>query len=174
MCAEEAAVLVRMDIKTIVVANGPVPSLVVLSPRKQVEGDAIELPIRIGLVEAAAISTAADGPQERPKTHDLLLKTINRLGGKLVGVAIVDVLDTTFYANLMLEDASGNHLDIDCRPSDALALAVRQGVPIWAEEKVLDTATMPDFARVEHDEREQELERFHDFVEDLNADDFKD
>lgn len=166
--------LVRMDIKTIVVAGGPMPSLVVLTPRQRRDGDAVELPIRIGLVEAAAISTAADGPQERPKTHDLLLRTITRLGGKLVGVAIVDVLDTTFYANLMLEDASGARLDIDGRPSDALALAVRQGVPIWAEEKVLAAATLPDFARVERDERRQELERFHDFVEDLNADDFKD
>ena len=166
--------LVRMDIKTIVVAGGPIPSLVVLTPRLLAGNAAVDLPIRIGVVEAAAISTAADGHQERPKTHDLLLKTITRLGGKLTGVAIVDVLDTTFYANLMLEDAGGRRIDIDCRPSDALALAVRQGVPIWAEEKVLDAATMPDFAQVERDERQQELARFHDFVEDLNADDFKD
>lgn len=166
--------LVRMDIKTIVVAGGPIPSLVVLTPRQRAGNAAVDLPIRIGVVEAAAISTAADGHQERPKTHDLLLKTITRLDGKLTGVAIVDVLDTTFYANLMLEDAGGRRIDIDCRPSDALALAVRQGVPIWAEEKVLDAATMPDFAQVERDERQQELARFHDFVEDLNADDFKD
>ncbi len=166
--------LVRMDIKTIVVAGGPIPSLVVLTPRQRAGNAAVDLPIRIGVVEAAAISTAADGHQERPKTHDLLLKTITRLGGKLTGVAIVDALDTTFYANLMLEDAGGRRIDIDCRPSDALALAVRQGVPIWAEEKVLDAATMPDFAQVERDERQQELARFHDFVEDLNADDFKD
>ena len=97
---------------------------------------------------------------------------MNRLGAKLVGVAIVDVRDTTFYANLMLEDVSGRRIDVDCRPSDALALAVRAGVPVWAEDKVLAAATMPDFAGVERDERKQELERFHDFVEDLNADDF--
>ncbi len=166
--------LVRMDIKTIVVAGGPVPSLVTLMPRQHKDGEAVELPIRIGVIEATAISSAANGHQDRPKTHDLLLNTVERLGARFVGVAIVDVRDTTFYANLMLEDAVGHRLDVDCRPSDALALAVRAGVPVWADDKVLAAATMPDFAGVERDERKQELERFHDFVEDLNADDFHD
>lgn len=166
------AVLVRMDIKSVIVAGGPIPSLVTLAPRHQADGIERELPIRIGVVEAAAISTGVDGTQERPKTHDLLLTTIRRLGATLTGVAIVDVRGTTFYANLLLEDTQGVSLTIDCRPSDAIALAVRAGVPVFAEDHVLECAVMPDFAAVEREEKDREIAEFHDFVETLSADDF--
>ncbi|MCC6102326.1 MAG: bifunctional nuclease family protein [Olegusella sp.] len=165
--------LVHMDIKTVVVAGGPVASLLVLATHNHGDKPAQELPIRIGTIEAAAISTGvvSEGGR-RPKTHDLLLSTIRRLGAKLTGVAIVDVHGTTFYANLMLVDFKGTRIDIDCRPSDAIATAVRANVPIYADEHVLDTATLPDFAGVEQEEKKQELAEFHNFVENLNADDF--
>lgn len=162
-----------MDIKSIIVAGGPLPSLVTLAPRNAVSGLATELPIRIGVVEAAAISTGINNLQERPKTHDLLLSTIRRLGASIMSVAIVDVRGTTFYANVILEDLQGNQIVIDSRPSDAIALAVRAGVPIFADEKVLASASMPDFAAVEQEERARELDEFHDFVESLSADDFQ-
>ena len=66
----------------------------------------------------------------------------------------------------------GYNIEIDCRPSDAIALAVRTGVPILADEKVLETASTPDFNGVEHDEKERDLERFHDFVSSLSPEDF--
>ena len=163
----------RMDIKTVVVVGGPVTSLVVLVTRTHDDKPAQELPIRIGTIEAMSISTGV-APEEgkRPKTHDLLLSTIRNLDAKLTGVAIVDVHGTTFYANLMLVDSKGSRVNVDCRPSDAIALAVRAVVPIYADEQVLDAATLPDFAGVEQEEKEQELTEFHNFIEHLNADDF--
>lgn len=166
-------VLVRMDIKTIVVAGGPITSLVVLAPRSGAGDVSLSLPIRIGAIEAAAISTGAEGRPTRPKTHDLLLNTLHRLGATLTGVAIVDVRDTTFFASLQVTDQEGEKIEMDCRPSDAIALAVRAGVPIYAEQRVIDAAAMPDFVAVERDERAHELEEFHSFVEGLSPDDFK-
>lgn len=172
---ESSLVYIRMDIQTLVVGMGPVPSLLVLKT-KTLHGDTpIQLPIRIGSVEAAAISMGIeDTPHDRPLTHDLLRTVINTLGAKLTGVAIVDVVDTTFYAQLMLTLPDGSSRQIDCRPSDGIALAVREGVPIMASESVLETATLPDFMGVERDEQDRELERFHSFVESITPDDFID
>ncbi|WP_367270367.1 bifunctional nuclease family protein [uncultured Olegusella sp.] len=164
--------LIRMDIKAIVVGGGPIASLVTLAPRKPSEGLATELPIRIGVVEATSISMGIAAHEIRPKTHDLMLSVLDRLEAELVGVAIVAVHGTTFFANLMLRDHNGQTFDVDSRPSDAIALAVRAGVPIYADDSVLATATMPDFDAVEKEEKTRELEEFHDFVESLSADDF--
>ena len=139
--------MVRMDIQTVMVGMGPVSSLVVLKPRatdKNLESE--KLPIRIGMVEASAISAGVEGPtSKRPLTHDLLLNCIKQMGGRLNYVEIVDVQGTTFYAHVNITCESGRHIDVDARPSDALALAVREGVPIFADERVLQMASMPDF-----------------------------
>lgn len=166
--------LIRMDIKAIMVGGGPIPSVITLSPRHPMEGLATELPIRVGVVEAAAISTGigASASEGRPRTPDLLLSTIRTLGAEVRGVSVVEVHDTTFFANLLLERSDGTHVAIDCRPSDALALAVRAHVPIYAEEAVLRSASMPDFAAVEKESKDKELQDFHSFVESLSADDF--
>ena len=165
--------LVRMDIHTIAVGGGPVPSVIVLQSRAVGDETSIQLPIRIGSIEAMAISMGLEGrKQERPKTHDLLNSVIEQLGAKLTGVCIIDVHGTTFYAELMLTTESNRFINIDCRPSDAIALAVRNAAPIFVEEKVLQAATLPDFKGVEQEEQEQELERFHDFVEQLSPSDF--
>lgn len=163
----------RMDIQTIVVGNGPISSLIVLRTQATSESEAVQLPIRIGRVEAAAISMGVGRRQDgRPMTHDLLRDTIVKLGAGLLSVAIVDVRGTTFFARLNLETNDGRHLSLDCRPSDAIALAVRMHVPILADDRVLDTATMPDFKSVEEEEKGRELERFHEFVESLSPEDF--
>ena len=165
--------LVRMDIQTIIVGNGPVASLVVLKSRVCKGDIPRQLPIKIGGIEAAAISVGiGETRTTRPVTHDLLATTIRRLGATVKSVAIVDVRGTTFYAKLMLLSVDGYNIEIDCRPSDAIALAVRTGVPILADEKVLETASTPDFNGVEHDEKERDLERFHDFVSSLSPEDF--
>lgn len=164
--------LIRMDIKSLIVAGGPIPSVVTLVPRQSGEGMATELPIRIGVVEAAALSMGVAGTEGRPITHDLLLSVVRRLGAELTGVAIVDVRGTTFYANLMLTLPDGTKAEVDCRPSDALALAVRAGVPVFADDAVLRSASMPDFAGVEKERQAREMEEFHSFVESLSADDF--
>lgn len=162
-----------MDISTLLVGGENISSLIVLESRVPEGRTPATLPIRIGSVEAAAISMGlADTPHERPMTHDLLNDVIDSLGARLLSVAIVDVRGTTFYAQLNLVMPDNRRVNIDCRPSDAFALAVRSGVPILAEESVLYAAMLPDFMAVERDEKDREMERFHDFVESLSPDDF--
>ena len=165
--------LIRMDIKTVIVGGGPVSSLIVLQPRGVNDGSSVQLPIRIGPIEATAISMGIGAPKpDRPMTHDLFLKSLKALDGKLVGVSIVDVSGTTFYASLMIANFAGIVVEVDARPSDAIALAVRAGVPIYAEEHVLETAAMPDFDAIDEAERAKSLEEFHSFVEGLSPEDF--
>lgn len=164
----------RMDIQTVVVGSGPVSSLVVLRPHELGEGEhPTRLPIRIGTVEATAISMGID-PQEggRPMTHDLLLSAINNLGGTVRDVCINDVSGTTFFAVVEIDRAAGEMVSVDARPSDAIALAVRTDVPIYAEGDVIETAGLPDFGAIEENEREHEIADFHDFVQSLSPDDF--
>lgn len=164
--------MVRMEIQTVVVGGMQLPSLVVLKTR---DGDnhRVTLPIKIGPVEALAITMGIEGDQQkRPLTHDLLSSVINTLGARLSSIAIVDVRGTTFFATLQLIRSDGSRVEVDCRPSDAIALAVRRGVPIYVREQVLETATMPDFQQVERDSEELELQAFHDFVEGLSPEDF--
>ena len=164
--------MVRMEIQTVVVGGPQMPSLVVLK-REGDDGKDIHLPIRIGPVEVAAITAGIEGSvRKRPLTHDLLSTTIDSLGGRLSSICIDDVRGTTFYATLQLVRDDGSRTEIDCRPSDAIALAVRKGAPIYAREQVIETATMPDFKKVEKDTEQQELQAFHDFVEGLNPEDF--
>jgi len=148
------------------------PSLVVLK-RHGDDDQSVHLPIRIGPVEVAAITAGIEGkPRKRPLTHDLLSTVIDTLGARLASVCIDDVRGTTFYATLQLVRGDGSRTEIDCRPSDAIALAVRRGAPIYAREQVIETATMPDFKKIKKDTEQQELQAFHDFVEGLSPEDF--
>ena len=99
------------------------------------------LPIWIGSAEAQAIAIRLqEGIQvQRPMTHDLLATTIEVLGAKVDHVIVSDLKNDTFYAKILLNTKEGQ-LEIDSRPSDALALAVRVEVPIYADESVLDKA----------------------------------
>lgn len=164
----------RMEIKSVVLGGDKLTSLVVLVPVDYLGRDhAKEVPIRIGHIEAAAISVAARPRRgSRPMTHDLLASTIAALGAKLDSVDICNVEGTTFFARLELSKADGTKATVDARPSDALALAVRAGVPIFAEQEVVDTAAMPDFDTVARKERESEMKSFHEFVEGLSPEDF--
>ncbi len=161
-----------MEIQTVVVGGMQMPSLIVLKT-PDTEGEDIHLPIRVGPVEAASITEGIDQKdRQRPLTHDLLSQVVGALGAQVASVSIVGVSGTTFYATLQLVTSAGASIDVDCRPSDALALAVRLNVPIYVREHVLETATMPDFQKVEEDARQDKLEAFHDFVEGLSPEDF--
>lgn len=169
--------LKRMDIESVVVGGGPVASFVVLRPHEDREGHegdkSVQLPIRIGSVEATAITMGVT-PRAggRPMTHDLLKATISALGGSCASVRITDVRETTFFAQVELLRADGEQVYVDARPSDAIALAVREDVPVFAEDSVIETAALPDFRSVERDEESRELEEFHKFVENLSPEDF--
>ena len=162
-----------MDIESVIVGDGPIASLVVLRTREEADGaTSRQLPIRIGSFEATAITMGVNGRSGRPMTHDLLCSVVSELGASCVSVRVMAVQGTTFFAQVELERADGEHVFLDARPSDALAIAVREEVPVYAEESVLDAAAMPDFQGVEKDEKAHELEQFHAFVESLSPEDF--
>src|SRR4030042_1638380 len=100
------------------------------------------LPIWIGPAEADAIAVKLQGVTvPRPLTHDLLCSVIDSLGAAIDSIIISDLKNDTFYARIMLR-VDGQKLEVESRPSDALALAVRAEVPIYAEEVVLDKASI--------------------------------
>jgi hypothetical protein len=104
------------------------------------KGEERYLPIWIGLYEAEAITIALQKIQvARPQTHDLLKTMIQSLNGQLVQVEITSLSDDVFYATLTLE-TNGVQSQVDCRPSDALALAARTKVPIYVAESVMHQA----------------------------------
>lgn len=171
---EGGSVLRRVDIEGVVVGEGPIASLVILRTREAGGSDeTLQLPIRIGTVEATAITMGVGNrPSGRPLTHDLLRASIEALGARLSCVRITAVEGTTFFAQLELVRPDGERALVDARPSDAIALAVRMDAPIFAEDSVLSTAALPDFRGVEKDERRHEMEEFHNFVESLSPEDF--
>ena len=139
------------------------------------------LPIWIGPSEADAIAVKLQNVElSRPLTHDLLQSVITTLGASLDYIVVSGLKDDTFYASLALS-VDGEKLDIDSRPSDALALAVRVGAPIYADESVLEKAGImledEGGKRVSEDRLdEQELQglsAYKDFINTLDLEDFK-
>ncbi len=105
---------------------------------KEKEGNGRLLPIVIGIFEAEAIRMRVKGIQiARPLTHDLLKGTIEQLGAMLEKIVIDNLDKGTFFAKLVLKTVAGEEVQVDARPSDAIALALRARAPIFAEEKVL-------------------------------------
>ncbi len=125
---------------------------------KEVNGER-RLPIIIGAFEAQAIALQLEGVRApRPMTHDLLKNVIEALDSNLVEVCIHDLRDGTFYAYLLLDDG---HVEVDARPSDAIALALRCGAPIYVSEEVMEEAALlpPDAEEEEEEEEEDFFDR---------------
>jgi bifunctional DNase/RNase len=130
---------------------------------REVSGDRY-LPIWIGAVEATAIAFAQQGiVPARPLTHDLFRDVLEAVGQRLQQVRITDLRDGVFYALLVF--ASG--VEVSARPSDAIALALRTGTPIFGSDEVLDEAgiTIPN-------EQEDEVEKFREFLDQISPEDF--
>lgn len=129
------------------------------------------LPIWIGPWEANAIAMRLQGVEpERPLTHDLVVSMMRELGAVVREVDIVDLEAETFIARVVLE-AGGRVHEVDARPSDALALAVRTGAPVFADEGVLDRAGVrPEPEEEEGAASDERLSVFRDFVNSLDAD----
>ena len=127
------------------------------------------LPIWIGPWEASAIAMKLQGlSPERPLTHDLFAGVLEELGATIREVVIADLADETFHARILLE-TEGRVLEIDSRPSDALALAVRAGVRIFAAEDVLDRAGVASDAADDDEAVDDErLSVFREFVNSLD------
>jgi uncharacterized protein len=110
--------------------------------------ETVAIPIWIGLVEASAIATQLEGIQlSRPMTHDLLKSVLQALGGNLKRIVVCDLRENTFYALLYLE-RDGRLLEVDARPSDALALALRTGSEIFVARKVIERSQVLDMDQV--------------------------
>jgi bifunctional DNase/RNase len=133
------------------------------------------LPIWIGPFEAEAITMGLHKTEVlRPMTHDLLLGVVGQLGGTVERIHISDLQDETFYARIMVT-LNDRQLEVDSRPSDAIALAVRAEVPITVSEDVMDRAgqvpTPGDSSNGEDGESAaDQLQVFRDFIEELDLD----
>ncbi|MGI8998990.1 MAG: bifunctional nuclease family protein [Candidatus Limnocylindria bacterium] len=138
---------------------------------KQSERDRY-LPIWIGPSEANAIAMRLQGlSAERPLTHDLIVSLLSSIGASISRVVVTHVIDGTFHARLYLENASGEENEVDSRTSDAIAVAVRTGSPIYVDERVLDEAGVePDSTEVGTAEEEERLAVFREFVNSLDVD----
>ena len=136
---------------------------------KTVEGNRF-LPIWIGHPEAAAIlMKLQNAATPRPMTHDLVTDILGELGAKVVQVAVTELRENTFYAEVTLQ-LNGREIPIDSRPSDALALAVRTGAPIFAAEDVISESAIEFEHEVE--DTEEVVEKFKDFLDNVTPEDF--
>jgi bifunctional DNase/RNase len=128
--------LINVDLRRVVLASGTDHQYIYLGER---EGPRL-FPIMIGNAEANEIHRVVHGGQTaRPLTHQLAFDLIRGLGGELKAVHIVDLKENTFFARLIIEGSLGE-VEIDARPSDAIALALRSRAPIRVAESVLDAA----------------------------------
>ena len=126
------------------------------------------LPILIGPFEATAIALALEGQTvPRPLSHDLMKSILDGLNAKLTKIIIHDIKDSTFYAKLVVENG-GEDQEIDARPSDCIALALRANAPIYVTDKIVLEESVQDKKA-----EEEEVQRFRKFIENLKPSDFK-
>ena len=174
--------MVEMTIESIRVSLMNYQRVVIL---KEKESDRY-LPIWIGPAEADAIAVRLQDVQvARPLTHDLLRSVIEQLGGSIDHILVNDLSNDTFFAKIILQ-VDGRSVEIDARPSDAIALAVRAQVPIFADESVLEKAGVrldeesgtiegvgdTDETKEASPEELEKLSPFRDVIEGLDLEDF--
>ena len=151
------------------------PSSTPVMVLRELQGRRRQLSIFIGGPEATAIAFAMEGVETpRPLTHDLFCDVLDGLSAQLERVVITELRETTYYADLEVSSASGLQ-HISARPSDAVALAVRAGCPIFSSEEVLDTAGFIEETGSDDDSDdlpEAVVEEFKQFIEQVSPEDF--
>ncbi|MDQ7780381.1 MAG: bifunctional nuclease family protein [Planctomycetota bacterium] len=131
----------RMELARLVISENSPEQIIFL---RETEGQKRGFSIRIGVWEALAIDRKLRNTQTpRPMTHDLLENVLKNMGAKLTEIVVTQLKDDTFYAKLVLS-LDGKQVEVDARPSDAIALAIHMKSPIYVEEEVLTAATPPD------------------------------
>ena len=124
------------------------------------------LPIWIGHSEAAAILMKLQGPAPpRPMTHDLLQDMLATLDAEVIRITVTELRDSTFFASITVQQ-DGNEFDIDSRPSDAIALALRADAPIFAADDVIEESA------IEFENEEEVVDEFKKFLDDVSPDEF--
>lgn len=135
---------VEMKVSGVIFDPSSLAPMVVLKDLSERES----LPIWIGVMEAAAILSELEGVKiDRPMTHDLLNNIINSAGSEIQKITVDDLKDSVFYATIFLKLASGDVIEVDSRPSDAIAVAVRSRSAILVSEKVMSQAKMIDLTK---------------------------
>lgn len=133
---------------------------------KEIKGNRY-LPIWVGAFEASAIALELSKIKTpRPMTHDLIVNILKDLHITINAIEVCDIKDNTFYAYLDLLSSSNDHIKVDSRPSDAIAIAVRQNCKIFSAEHVLIQAG------IEIQTIEDEVEKFKDFLDHVEPEDF--
>lgn len=131
------------------------------------------LPIWIGAMEAMSISITLNKVTiSRPLTHDLLLNTLVTLGASIHQIEITELKEGTYYAKILLKHNEKDY-QIDSRPSDAIALAVRAEAPIFANKELLEQVSFQFSQEQEAVFKDQESEKWTELLEKFNVDDFK-
>ncbi|HJU57999.1 MAG TPA: bifunctional nuclease family protein [Actinomycetota bacterium] len=142
---------------------------------REAEGERF-LPIWIGQSEAQAIAIGQQGlATPRPMTHDLLKNILEEMSVQVTSITITELRDGVFHAVIGLQ-RNGSSYEISSRPSDAIALAVRLGCKIFANEDVLEEASIlipPDGEGEQEEEKEKQVQEFREFLENVTPDDFE-
>jgi bifunctional DNase/RNase len=148
------------------------------------DGPRMMVPIWVGSQEAASISIAVSGDEPpRPLSHDLMQRLLAVVGATVERVEVTRIEEGTYYAELSLSTPTG-HVTLDCRPSDAIALASRVGAPLFVAEAVLAEAGVPEDSAEEAEddgteepqspaEAEQSVAEFRRFLDDVDPEDFQ-
>ena len=128
------------------------------------------LPIWIGHPEAAAILVKLqNAAPARPMTHDLLNDVVGQLDAEVISIAVTEMRENTYYARITLQQ-NGSEIEVDSRPSDAIALAIRSDAPIYAAESVIEESAI-EFEGEEINEEEM-VDEFKKFLENVSPDQF--
>ena len=137
---------------------------------KTVDGNKF-LPIWIGHPEAAAILMKLQGASTpRPMTHDLLTEMLAQLEARVIRITVTELRDSTFYASITIQQ-DGSEIEVDSRPSDAIALAVRAEAPIFADDRVIEESAI-EFAEGEDVNEEEIVDEFRKFLDQVTPDEF--
>ena len=139
---------------------------------KTAEGNKF-LPIWIGHPEAAAIlmKLQSQAPP-RPMTHDLLSDMLEQLEAQVVRITVTELRENTFYAQITVQQ-DGREIEVDSRPSDAIALAIRAEAPIFAAERVIEESAIEfEGEDVDQDQLDAEVAKFRNFLDEVTPEDF--
>ena len=131
---------IQMELRRIIISELDDHQIVIL---KESDGER-NFPIVIGIFEATSIDRRVKGmPSPRPLTHDLIIAVVEQMGGEIQDIIISDLKEHTYFAKLRIRK-DGELTEVDCRPSDAIAVAVASRVPIYVNEDVLGEALEDD------------------------------
>ncbi len=139
---------------------------------KTAEGNKF-LPIWIGHPEAAAILMKLQSASTpRPMTHDLVTEMLEQLGAQVVRITVTELRENTFYAQITVQQ-DGSEVDIDSRPSDAIALAIRAEAPIYAADEVIEESAIEfEGDEINQEDLEKEVSKFKQFLDHVSPDEF--